>query len=161
MYYPSIRRLFLLLHNFVSLLLSILYVVALGVPIDNDDTLHGLFRDLQKRLRTSRHTTGDPLPAGGFVYDVINQKPELMIPISKAGSSIGQDKFVTTVSSALTWATNDVANKDSEAETVKALLGFLVCLSRWSSRRECNSPAYGARGRRSYGSEAETPCMQL
>jgi hypothetical protein len=48
-----------------------------------------------------------------------------MIPVSKAGSPSGQDKFVTTVSSALTWATSDVVNKDSEAETVRAVLGFL------------------------------------
>ena len=60
------------------------------------------------------------------MYETINQKQELMIPISKAGSRSGQDKFVTTVSSALTWATSGVVNKDSEAETVKALLGFLA-----------------------------------
>jgi hypothetical protein len=101
------------------------FLHAFDIPIDNDDTLHGLFRDLQKRLRTSEHTTGIPLPSEGFVYQTINSKPELMIPISKASSRSGQDKFVATVSSALTWATSDVVNKESEAETVKAVLGFL------------------------------------
>jgi hypothetical protein len=101
------------------------FLYAFGVPIDNDDTLHGLFRDLQKRLRTTEHTTGDSSPAEGFVYQTINSKPELMIPISKASSRSGQDKFVKTLSSALAWATSDVTNKDSEAETVKAVLGFL------------------------------------
>jgi hypothetical protein len=33
------------------------FLHAFGVPIDNEDTLHGLFRDLQKRLRTTEHTT--------------------------------------------------------------------------------------------------------
>ena len=74
------------------------FLHAFGVPIDNDDTLHGLFRDLQKRLRTSEHSTCDPLPAGGFVYETINQKPELMIPISKAGSrSASKQRGLTAV----------------------------------------------------------------
>jgi hypothetical protein len=52
------------------------------VPIDNYDTLHGLFRDLQKRLAV----TSDPgLPTGSLVYQQINSKPELTVPISKAG----------------------------------------------------------------------------
>lgn len=82
------------------------FLHAFGIPIDNDDTLHGLFRDLQKRLRSSEHTTGVSLPSEGFVYQTINSKPELMIPISKASSRGGQDKFGATVLSALKWATS-------------------------------------------------------
>jgi hypothetical protein len=98
----------------------------LGVSIDNDHTLHGLLRDLQKCLDTSDHTSGGPLPARAFVYPRMKSRPELMIPIPKAGTSrSGQDQVVTTLSSALAWVTCDVVNKDSEAETVKAILGFL------------------------------------
>jgi hypothetical protein len=46
------------------------FLHAFDIPIDNDDTLYGLFRDLQKRLHTSKSSTSDPLPAGGFVCTI-------------------------------------------------------------------------------------------
>jgi hypothetical protein len=77
------------------------FLHAFDFPIDNDDTLQGLFRDLKRRLHTSEHATGDTLPAGSGVYQMMNSKPELRIPISKASSRSCQEKFVATLSSAL------------------------------------------------------------
>jgi hypothetical protein len=97
------------------------FLYEFGVPIDNDDTLYGIYRDLQKRLGVN--SNDNALLPGSFLYEQKNGTPGLMVQISKAGSRSGQDKFVSTVSSAMAWATSDVVNEEAEVETVKAIVG--------------------------------------
>jgi hypothetical protein len=84
------------------------FPVRTGVPIDNDDTLHGLFRDLQKRCVPLNIL---PVTRQQKVC-VSNDKLRLMIPISKPAQKRSR-QIRQTLSSALAWATSDVANKDS------------------------------------------------
>ena len=95
------------------------------IPVDNDDTIYGIFRDIKKLIGSRESSEQVPIiTEGAFVYQFKNSREGLMIPIPTSKSKTGEDKLVAAVKEGIAWATR--GNKNAESDTVKALLSELT-----------------------------------